>query len=163
MSLPPIIITDLDNTLYNWVDFFAPSFRGMVHALSKETDFPEEMIRDGMRKVFKVRGSLEYPVRAEDMAFLKGRSKSEIQDLNHLMFGAFTRCRRKNLKLYDRVPEFLEWIRARQITLVAVTNAPSSGTFGGSWGESILLRDCRAGMVQRDERKCKFWISTNLV
>lgn len=49
----PILITDLDNTLYNWVDYFAPSFRGMVHAISREMNLDEEKIYSGFKEVFK--------------------------------------------------------------------------------------------------------------
>ena len=31
MKIEVAILTDLDNTIYNWVDFYAPCFRAMLY------------------------------------------------------------------------------------------------------------------------------------
>ena len=55
-----LLITDLDNTLYNFIDFYAPAFRGMLHALSKKLNIDEDILKEEYRKVYSIRGSLEY-------------------------------------------------------------------------------------------------------
>ncbi len=55
-----LLITDLDNTLYNWVDYFAPSFRGMAKALSREMGVSLDGLFEDFKEVFSRRGSLEY-------------------------------------------------------------------------------------------------------
>ena len=44
MVAKPGIILDLDNTLYNWIDLFCPSFRGMRHVYLRELNIPEDSI-----------------------------------------------------------------------------------------------------------------------
>ena len=41
-----VLLADIDNTLYDWPSFFAPSFRAMIHALSRELDVSEDQLYD---------------------------------------------------------------------------------------------------------------------
>ena len=55
-----VLITDLDNTLYNFVDFFGPAFRAMVHALSKTYGLDEVELVDEFKEVFAHTGTIEF-------------------------------------------------------------------------------------------------------
>ena len=39
-----VLITDLDDTLYDWISFYIPAFYGMAEKVSAITDIPFETI-----------------------------------------------------------------------------------------------------------------------
>lgn len=118
------ILTDLDNTLYNWVDFFAPSFRAMVHVLARESGVEEEAIYLDFKEVFSAHGSLEYAFSVQRLRLCVGRSHDDVANLVRMAKGAFSRVREKNLDVYPGVKETLEWARNQGIAVVGVTNSP---------------------------------------
>ncbi len=120
-----ILFTDLDNTLYNWVDYFAPSFRAMVHALAPKFQITEESFINELKDIYKTKGTLEYlPVLQEIKIFqeLPPQKKAEYLQLAKVSFG---RARRKNLMAYDGVISTLKNLHESGVTIIAVTNAPS--------------------------------------
>lgn len=119
-----LLITDLDNTLYNFIDYFAPSFRGMVHALAKKISIPEDELIPQFKKVFANHGSLEYGFVVQELSCVQERSQSDILDLIKIAKGAYSRVRQKNLEPYPNVKETLSWINQQGIIIVGVSNAP---------------------------------------
>lgn len=118
------LITDLDNTLYNFVDYFGPSFRSMVHALSSATGIVEEDIVSEFRSVYSEADSVEFSFSVQELAIFKDCSPEELSRLVHTARVAFSRTRNVRLRSYDGVVETLEWLRSQHVSLIAVTNAP---------------------------------------
>jgi FMN phosphatase YigB (HAD superfamily) len=119
-----LLITDLDNTLYNLIDYFGPSFRGMVHALSRVTKIDEEIFLKDFKQVFLKRESLEYSFGVQELEVFKTLPKERVFDLIELAQAVFKRARHKNLKPYDTVVETLEWLNEHDIIIVGMSNAP---------------------------------------
>lgn len=119
-----LIITDLDNTLYNFVDFFAPSFRSMVHALSYKTGIDENSLISQFKDVYARHDTIEYRDAVEELALCRGKSKDKITELVYLARLAFDRTHRKTLKPYSKVRETLFWANESCIPVVGITNAP---------------------------------------
>ena len=119
-----VLITDLDNTLYNWMDYFAPSFRGMIHALSREMKVEESILYEQFRKVFSKSGSVEYAYSIQELDICRDLSDSEIQKYIELGRGAFRRVRQKNLVPYEGVEETLKWGSENGIKIIGISNAP---------------------------------------
>ncbi len=119
-----LLITDLDNTLYNLIDYFGPSFRGMVHALSRETKIEEEILLNNFKQVFLKRESLEYGFAVQELEITKTLSKENIFTLIKLAQAVFKRARQKNLKPYEGVKETLEWLKSQGVLIVGMSNAP---------------------------------------
>lgn len=125
MTGRPFILTDLDNTIYNWVDFFAPSFRAMVHVLARETSTDEETIIEQFKRVYGEKKSLEYAFSVQELEIVRNKPSDEIERLARIAKGAFSRVREANLmKPYDGVKETLQWASRKGIAVVGVTNAP---------------------------------------
>jgi FMN phosphatase YigB (HAD superfamily) len=124
MGFRAAILTDLDNTIYNWVDFFAPSFRAMVHALAREIGASEESLTEQFKGVFAEYGSLEYPYTVQKLPICRGLSHERVADLVRIAKGAFSRVRKSRLAPYSRVRETLEYAKREGIAVVAVSNAP---------------------------------------
>jgi len=118
------IITDLDNTIYNWIDFYAPSFRAMVHVLAKQTNVSESRITQEFRDVFFRFGSTEYPFAIQNLNLCSTLTSERVRRLVYLGQMAFGRSRRKHLRAYPGVLETLQWALKNRIAVVAVTNAP---------------------------------------
>lgn len=119
-----LLITDLDNTLYNLIDYFGPSFRGMVHALARETKIEEEILLSNFKQVFKQRESLEYGFAVQELEVLKALQREEILKLIKLSQAVFKRARQKNLIPYESVIETLEWFKKHGVIIVGMSNAP---------------------------------------
>lgn len=119
-----LLITDLDNTLYNLIDYFGPSFRGMIHALSRETKIEENVLLKDFKQVFLDRESLEYGFGVQELNILKSLPPEKMLILIKLAKGAFKRGRDKHLKPYETVKETLEWLTKHGVIVVGVSNAP---------------------------------------
>lgn len=120
----PVILVDLDNTIYNWIDYFCPSFRGMVHALSKDLGIEEDVIIHDFRRVYIEKGTIEYAFAVQSLALCRSMPSPEIERLVRIAKGAFSRVREKNLQPYEGVRETLIWAVNEGIAVIAVTNAP---------------------------------------
>src|SRR6267154_3325268 len=117
-----LIITDLDNTIYNWVDYFAPCFRAMVHVLARETEESEDDLIGSFCQVYEAHGSVEYAFSVQELPILRNRTDSEIAELVRLARGAFKRVRDKRLEPYPTVGRTLRWLRSQGDRVVAITN-----------------------------------------
>jgi len=123
-DLMGVVIFDLDNTLYNWVDFFAPCFRGMVHALARETGLSEETLYTEFKAVYFKRGSLEWAFSVQELPSLQNVELEELRDYIRVAKGVFKRVREVNLQAYPRAKETLQRLRDEGYKIVAATNSP---------------------------------------
>src|ERR1035438_9588211 len=105
--IPPVtrpaklLVVDLDNTVYDWTSFHAPSFRAMVHAISGHTDLPESEIIEQFKEVFHLHESVEYPFAVQKLRLCHYLSRDEVDTLVHASQVAFGRTRRRRLRPYD--------------------------------------------------------------
>jgi FMN phosphatase YigB (HAD superfamily) len=122
------LITDMDGTIYNWTDFFAPSFRAMVHVLARVTLLEEERLIQSFREVYVKYKSVEYPFVIQELDIWRqlNWSTEEIQEKAVKPARvAFRKTRDKHLQLYPNVRETLKWIKAEGLLLIAYTDAPA--------------------------------------
>jgi FMN phosphatase YigB (HAD superfamily) len=119
-----IVFTDIDNTLYDWAAFFAPSFRALVYVIARELSLPEDQIYDECKQVFAHRRSLDYPYLVQELDSVRRLSLAETRRLVGQGRGAFRSVQRKRLKPYPGVVETLRWLRFQNVTVVAITNSP---------------------------------------
>lgn len=121
-----VLICDIDNTLYDFVGFFAPSFRAMIHALSREMDLSEDTLIKDYKQVYQDAGSLEYRFSTQNLPLVKGINNNEdrrrLQELAEIVFG---RVRRKRLRPYGGVRSTIKAAKSESVQLVVCTNAPS--------------------------------------
>jgi FMN phosphatase YigB (HAD superfamily) len=119
-----IVLADIDNTLYDWGAFFAPSFRAMVYALVRELRVPEEQIYGEFKKVFARHGSLDYAFVIQELDSVQGLETEEIRHLIRTGRGAFLSVQRRRLRPYPGVPETLKWLLNQNFAVVGITNSP---------------------------------------
>ena len=121
------VVTDLDNTLYPWVDYIVPSLEAMVDSLVASTGLPRVRIVQSLKEVYTRYESNEYPFAIPESDIFKPYEK-DFDSFNKLVVDparrAFKAARERWLRPYPGVPETLGWIRSRGLALVALSDAP---------------------------------------
>jgi phosphoglycolate phosphatase len=121
------VVTDLDNTLYPWVDYVVPSLEAMVDSLASTTGLPRIRIVQALKAVYTKYESNEYPFAIQESE-LFAPYRSDFDSFNEMVIWpaarAFKAARERYLHPYPGVREVLDAIRARGLKLVALTDAP---------------------------------------
>jgi len=122
-----LLITDLDNTLYDWVTYFASSFRAMVKDLAKVLDIDEETLLDEFKVVHQHHGSSEHPFAIFELPSVQhafpGASRQDLLHELESAITAFRKAREKHLALYAGVATTLASLRDKGVIIVAHTEA----------------------------------------
>jgi len=121
------VVTDLDNTLYPWVDYIVPSLEAMVDSLVATTGLPRIRIVQSLKAVYTKYESNEYPFAIQESDIFKPYEE-DFDSFNKLVVDparrAFRQARERWLRPYPGVPETLDWIRESGLGLVALSDAP---------------------------------------
>ncbi len=120
------LFTDLDDTLYPWLEVYLKSFQQMVFTISKKTKISEEIIINSFRKVYKKRKSLEYSFSIQELDIWKTYKFTpwKIDEVLSAGREAFGVERNMHLKLFPNVRYVCKWLRKNNVLLFAITMAP---------------------------------------
>ncbi len=122
-----LVIVDIDNTIYNWVDFYVPCFNVMVKELVQLTGIDEQALRKSFKRVHQKHKTAEYAFSIEELDVFSesnaGLTIPEILQKYNPAIKAFRSMRKKTLHLYDNVIETLEKLRSKGKKMVAHTDA----------------------------------------
>jgi phosphoglycolate phosphatase len=122
-----LLITDLDNTLYDWVTFFSASFRSMVAELTALLEVPEETILDEFKLVHQRYGNSEQPFAVLELPSLQrrfaGLSQDEILRTIDPALYRFNSMRKHTLALYPGAAEALAELKQAGVKIVGHTEA----------------------------------------
>jgi FMN phosphatase YigB (HAD superfamily) len=122
MTNSKIIITDLDNTIWPWLDWAPDAYDAMVDYLSRRTGIDKDAIIASFKPHYITKESIEYAA-----VIQSSNSFSQRAERDSLIGGAraaFGLVRKRGLRLYDGVEETLRAAKGRGIKLVALTDAP---------------------------------------
>lgn len=119
-----IVLADIDNTLYDWGAFFAPSFRAMVSALLRELEISEAQLYAEFKEVFARHGSLDYAFTIQELDSVRNLEIERIRHLVKTGRGAFLSVQRRRLQPYPGVLETLKWLLNQNIAVIGITNSP---------------------------------------
>jgi phosphoglycolate phosphatase-like HAD superfamily hydrolase len=122
-----LLITDLDNTLYDWVSFFVPAFYAMIDEAIEITGVDREHLLNEMSDIHKEVQNSEEPfalLRAKSLQVALGSEDDEIlRDKLDRAFHAFNSVRKDLLHLYEGVSETLAAVHQAGIPIVGHTEA----------------------------------------
>lgn len=122
-----LLITDLDNTLYDWVSFFYKSFDEMLREIENITKLPREILLNEFKEVHQKHHNTEHPFAALELPSvqraLKSSSREQLYTYLDPAFHAFNRARKKYLKSYPEVVDTLTELKHRGVKIVAHTEA----------------------------------------
>jgi FMN phosphatase YigB (HAD superfamily) len=121
------LITDLDNTLYDWVTFFALSFDAMVTELTQILDVDRQSLLSQFKEIHQRYGSTETPWAAVELPSARLRfphaSPSQLAEHLESAFNSFSAARKNHLRLYEGVAETLEHLVNNGVALIGHTEA----------------------------------------
>jgi phosphoglycolate phosphatase len=66
-----VVVVDLDNTLFDWVDIWYRSFKAMLDVLVRESGVAEEILIRDFKGVHKKHGTSEYAFSIEELPALQ--------------------------------------------------------------------------------------------
>jgi phosphoglycolate phosphatase len=123
MSETRLLICDLDNTLYDWVAFFVPSFYAMVDEAVKILNCDRDQLLDDLKSVHQKYHDSEHPFALLETDTVNNclaqESLEQRRSLLDPAFKAFNSVRKKNLALYPGVTETLIALENRGVRLIA--------------------------------------------
>jgi len=121
------VITDMDNTLYSWVDYIVPSIEAMVESLCRTTGFPRIRVVQALKEVYERYESNEYPFAIQESNLFQS-FHNDFESFNELVISpareAFRSARKKYLRPYKGVVEGLRALKEAGVPVVALTDAP---------------------------------------
>lgn len=122
-----LLITDLDNTLYDWVTFFTSSFQGMVEELTQILGVDEQQILDEFRTVHQRYGNSEQPFAVLELPSVlrkfPGLTRAELTEKLDPALHRFNSIRKRTLSLYPGSSETFQYLTERGVTIVGHTEA----------------------------------------
>lgn len=133
VKMKKLIITDLDDTLYDWIGFFIPSFYGMVDEIVNITKINKDILLKEFKSIHQSYGSVEYPFAALELPSIlnkyNGKSKEEIKEILGEAFHKFNSVRKRNLQLYDGVEDTLKRLFENGVTIIGYTESAQENGF----------------------------------
>lgn len=125
MGESKLLILDLDNTLYDWMEAYTESIMAQIAFISNETKIDRESIQSSFKRVFKKYGSVEVPyaVYELDMWEKVSINNSRLKELQESSCSLFMLTLKQTLKLYPTVLETLKWAKSNNITIVGLSDA----------------------------------------
>ncbi|MGL9706818.1 HAD family hydrolase [Escherichia coli] len=122
-----LLITDLDNTLYDWVSFYSQSFSAMAEELSKEINVPLDILLSEYKVIHQRFGNSEKPFATLELpsviSYFGANDKILLQKKLTRVFSAFSSKRNHTLKLYPTVRDTLNILRERGVKIVGHTES----------------------------------------
>lgn len=119
-----LLITDFDNTLYDWFAAWFASFSAMLEALVEQSGVPAEKLKSQIRRVHQERGTSEYTYLLNEIPAL--RELHPGRDLAEVYGGAikeYRLARQKSLHLYPGVRATLQSLHEKGVPIVVYTES----------------------------------------
>lgn len=121
------VVTDLDNTVYSWVNYIVPALEAMVASLCQTTGFPRIRVVQSLKEVYERVGTNDYSFAIQESKIF-AEFHSDFDSFQALVIEpakqAFASARRKYLQPYPGAIEGLSALRTAGLRVVALTDAP---------------------------------------
>ncbi len=124
---PPIaglLITDLDNTLYDFPKYFEAGIVASAGVLSTELKVPVEELYAEFASVFAKRGGIEYPFVGSEIPSLASLALADANRLSLEAARQFWLHGRQSLHAYPTVADTLRHLALSGVVIVGWTDAP---------------------------------------
>ncbi len=121
-----VVVTDLDNTLFDWVDIWHRSFTAMVTELRRVTGIPHDLLLDEIRAVHRRHGTSEYAFVVEELRCVRETVPSQHWEATvRAANQARRRARTEATRLYPGVRETLQQLRRLGVLVIGYTESSS--------------------------------------
>jgi FMN phosphatase YigB (HAD superfamily) len=119
-----VLITDVDNTLFDWVGIWHAAFSVMLAELLRLSGLDEAVLLPEIRKVHQRVGTSEYAFLIGELEVLRGPAgDTPVLDFYAPAIDAFRVARRQSLEFYPGVLDTLEELARRRTLLICYTES----------------------------------------
>ena len=124
MQQVSVVIMDLDNTLYDWVNMWYRAFSAMLDKLVAQSGVPRETLLRDIQSVYRKHGTSEYAFLIEELATLAKRHPGvNVAEQYREAIEAYQEARDAALQLYPGTRETLASLKERGCLLVVYTES----------------------------------------
>ncbi len=118
------VITDLDNTLYDWVAMWSASFPAMLRVLVEQSGVPQETLESEAKEIHRQHRTSEYAFLVESLPSLKAKHPgANLVEVYKDAIAAYRKAREESLALYPSVLDTLQALKAKSVRLVGFTDS----------------------------------------
>jgi phosphoglycolate phosphatase-like HAD superfamily hydrolase len=119
-----VIITDLDNTLFDWVRIWHEPFKAMLGELVRASGIDEATLTRDIKQVFTQRGTTEYAFVIQEIKSLQDKYPGEnLTQKFDSAIHAFRSARKRVVALYPDVEETLQVLKDRGVLIIGYTES----------------------------------------
>jgi FMN phosphatase YigB (HAD superfamily) len=118
-----LLVFDIDNTLFDWFDFWLASFSAMVDAVIRLTGIAKETLLTEIRTVHARHGTSEYSFILQELPSLSAQSPSLREKAITAGIDAYQEARERVLHIFPGVKETLELVKSSGAGLVGFTES----------------------------------------
>lgn len=118
-----LLILDIDNTLFDWFEFWSSSFGAMIEAVAQAAPIAKEQLLSEIRVVHTQHGTSEYAFVLNEVPCISGLPSAQREDVIRVGRDAYRAAREKSERLYPGVLSTLTVIRAAGSGIVAYTES----------------------------------------
>lgn len=119
-----VLISDVDNTLFDWVHIWHAAFSAMLNELLQLSGLDEDQLLPAIRAVHQHVGTSEYAFLIGDVPLLaKAAGETPVLDFYAPAIDAFRAARRRALNFYPGVGETLAELRSQGVLIICYTES----------------------------------------
>ena len=119
-----VVITDLDNTLFDWFDIWYYPFSAMLDKLVADSGVSREALLREVKAVHEKHGTAEYAFLIEELPLLRAKHPAEnLVEVYAEAIAAYRQVRRQHMHLYPGVMNSLNTLKDRGCLIVGYTES----------------------------------------
>ena len=125
-SFATVLVTDMDNTLFDWLGMWQAAFGAMLEHLMADSGVPRATLEAEFFAIHQRHGTTEYAFAIQELPSLRARHAPDAEDLPGryaAAIDAYRVMRRRTLALYPGVRETLRAVRAAWALVIAYTES----------------------------------------
>ncbi len=124
MKTIKVVITDLDNTLFDWVKIWHRPFEAMLNELVSKSGVEKDTLLDEIKAVFTEHGTSEYAFVIQELpSLIEKHPEEDLAKVYASAVDAYRKARHEVLELYPDVEETLQTLKDRGCLIVGYTES----------------------------------------
>lgn len=127
-SSATVLVTDMDNTLFDWLGMWQAAFGAMLDRLVADSGVPRATLEAELFAIHQRHGTTEYAFAIQELPSLRARhppgaGTEDLPERYAAAIDAYRVMRRRTLALYPGVQETLRAVRAAGALVIAYTES----------------------------------------